>query len=429
MFERILEKVGLAKFVSARTFQSISTLMFGTVLSAVIPILASPVMTRIFSTADYGILGLYMGISGLLGVLAYAHYSQAILLAKEHEIARQALWLTLGFSMAVALVTLLVLILLLSFSSFISHSSLGGWYFFIPASVFLNGASASLMVWANRHQSYKALASNRILQAVITVVLQISIGLWINDESGLMVGLIAGQVLSVLLLLLSFKKIPQASVGKPSSQSFYGIARQYKSLLFYSTPSEFINNLINQTPIFLLQRFGGLSYVGSYNFTQRFLGLPQQFLSTAIVEVFKQKATHSYNESGNCELVFMKTLKTLTLLASVPFLVVVFFAPPLFAFVFGPEWREAGVFAQFLSVLFFFRFIVSPLTYVYIIAGKLREDFWLHILFLVVTTLAFFVGDLFLTEKKYLLLVYSLSYSSIYLIYFFRSYKFSKRKI
>lgn len=429
MLEKIFAKSGIGKLISVGTFKNISTLMVGTFLSAAIPILFSPIMTRIFTTADYGVLGLYMSVSGLLGVLAYAHYSQAIMLAKDHQDALQVLWFTLLFCVAVAALTLIVLLILFFFTPWIRNSAMGWWYFFIPVSVFLNGASASLMIWANRHQQYRMLAANRILQAALTVVVQITIGLLINDESGLMLGLLAGQLISVVLLLLSFRKRPDAALGRPDTDRFRSIAKQYKSLLFYSTPSEFINNLINQTPIFLLQKFGGLSYVGSYNFTQRFLGLPQQFLSTAIVEVFKQKASASYNTQGNCRDVFVKTFKMLTLLAIIPFSIIVLFAPPLFAFVFGEEWREAGVFAQFLSVLFFFRFIVSPLTFVYVIAGRLREDFWLHILFLVLTTLAFIVGDRFISDKTYLILVYSFSYTFVYLIYLVRSYQFSKGKL
>ena len=402
--------------------------MMGTLLSAAIPILFSPVMTRIFTKADYGILGLYMGVSGLLGVLAYAHYSQAIMLAKENNEARQVLWFTLVFCLAISLGTLLVLLIIFFFTGLLSNSAMGGWYFFIPLSVLLNGTSASLMVWANRHQQYKMLASNRIIQALLTVVLQIGIGILINDESGLMVGFIAGQLISVLLLVLSFSKRPLASLGAPQKSSFKEIAFRYKNLLFYSTPSEFINNLINQTPIFLLQKFGGLSYVGSYNFTQRFLGLPQLFLSSALVEVFKQKASIAFNGQGNCRMVFIKTFRALIVLAIIPFIMIILFAPPLFAFIFGEEWREAGVFAQFLSVLFFFRFIVSPLTFMYLLAGKMREDFWLHILFLVITTLSFYIGDFLLSDKQYLILVYSLAYSFVYIIYLFRSYKFSGGK-
>lgn len=424
--EKWFQKSGLYKIVSAKTFVSLSTLFTGTLLSTIIPILFAPVMTRIFTTSDYGVLGLYMSISGLIGVLAYVHYPQAIMLSKNDEEARQVMWFSISFSLIVALLSLAVIAVLFFVVNGVKQSPLRFWLLLIPLSVVLNGISSSVMVWANRHQQYKILASNRILQAILTVVIQISFGLLINNETGLIMGLLGGQAISAFLLWLRFKNNGQASLNLPQPHTFKNIAFQYRKLLFYSTPSEFINSLINQTPIFLLQKFGGIAYVGSYNFTQRLLGMPQLFLSSAIVEVFKQKASAAYNIKGNCHDIFVKTFKALGLMAIVPFTLIILFSPPVFAFVFGEEWRMAGEFARFLGVLFFFRFIVSPLTFVYVIAGKLKEDFWLHILFLLITTLSFYAGNLFIDEKKYLILVYAIAYASVYIIYFLRSYHFSK---
>ena len=423
---KILQKLGLDKFISAGTFKNISTLMTGTVISAIIPILTAPIMSRIFAASSYGVLGLYMSISGLIGVLAYTHYTQAIMLPKENADARQVVWFAMSFSTAVSLCAMLVFIVLYFFTNVISSSQIHLWYFFIPVSIFLNGVNAAILTWVNRIQSYKQLSYNRVIQALITVVVQITLGILIKNETGLMAGLLTGQLVSVVLLVWKFGNKLDSGIGLPQTAGFKKIAIQYKNLLFYSTPSEFINNLINQTPIFLLQKFGGISYVGYYNFTQRFLGLPQMFLSSAIVDVFKQKASYSYSHYGNCREIFLKTLKALTAIAIIPFIILVLFAPSIFEFVFGGEWRNAGIFAQFLGILFFFRFIVSPLSYVYIIAGRMKEDFILHILFLVLTTLAFFIGDFFFDDKKYLILTYSLTYSFVYIVYLLRSYKFSK---
>jgi hypothetical protein len=76
--------------------------------------------------------------------------------------------------------------------------------------------------------------------------------------------------------------------------------------------------------------------------------------------------------------------------------------------------------------MFFFRFIVSPLSYVYIIAGKQREDFVLHILFLCLTTASFYISNLLFENKNLMILFYACAYSLVYIVYLIRSYKFSK---
>lgn len=422
----VFEKLGLEKFISVKTAKNISTLMTGTVISAVIPVLTAPVMSRIFTADSYGILGLYMSISGLIGVIAYSHYPQAIMLPKENTEARQVVWFSGFFSAMISLITLIVLIILFFFTELISKSALQFWFFFIPVSILLNGVNAVLLIWANRNQKYRQLSYNKVIQAIITAVVQISLGIFIKNETGLFVGLLTGQVISVLILIISFGNENEFGIGRPEMHTFRKIATRYKQFLIYGTPSDLINNIINQTPIFLLQKFAGIRYVGYYNFSQRLLGLPQQFLSSAIVDIFKQKASYSYSHFGNCREAFVKAFKALTAIAIIPFVILLFFAPQIFTLIFGSQWYEAGIFAQFLGILFFFRFIISPLTYVYIITGRQKEDFLLHILFFVLTTLSFYVANHFFSDKKYLVLIYALAYSFVYLIYLVRSYKFSK---
>ena len=275
-------------------------------------------------------------------------------------------------------------------------------------------------------QEYKELARNRVIQALITVFVQISIGLLIKNETGLLVGFIVGQIVSVVLLLKMFIFRKEKSIAMPDTRQFVSISKEYKDLLFYSTPSYFINMLINQVPVFLLNKFGGVSLVGSYNFTQRILGLPQQFLSSALVQVFMQKASESYNQVGNAFSLFKKTAVSLSLIAILPFGILALFAPVLFEFFFGANWREAGVIAQYLCLSYFIGFIVSPLTYMYTIARKFKEDLILHLFFLAGIFGVFYIGNLYLDEKKYLIFTYSLCYSFFYLIYFVRSYQLSK---
>lgn len=403
--------------------------MTGTVVSVAIPIVTAPVSSRIFNAGHYGVLGAYMAVSSLISVLAYAHYQHGIMLEKEDDGARQMVWVTVAFSLMVSLLTGLVLLSLTLLTHVIQNSEVGWWFLFLPVSALCNGITSCLLLWANRIKQYKQLAANRVIQSISTVVIQIGLGLLIPNETGLMVGFIAGQALSAALLVWKFYIKKEFSIGLPQFSRFREYVIKYKGLLFYSAPSEFINTFVNQSPVLLLQQFAGISAVGYFNFSQRLLGLPQTVLSSAIVEVFRQKAAAEYSASGNCRPLFLKTVKALVLISIVPFLILFLFAPQIFAFVFGENWREAGVISQYLGVLFFFRFIVSPLTYVYTIAGRYREDLIMHILMLLVIFGSFYTGASLLGSDHQLILSYSLCYSFFYLIYFFRSYQLTVRQI
>ena len=55
------------------------------------------------------------------------------------------------------------------------------------------------------------------------------------------------------------------------------------------------------------------------------------------------------------------------------FLIIIIFAPEIFAIFFGKSWREAGVYAQILSPWIFLNFIVSPISQIPIIVHKQRS--------------------------------------------------------
>ena len=153
------------------------------------------------------------------------------------------------------------------------------------------------------------------------------------------------------------------------------------------------------------------------------LGLPIQLISSSISSIFREKAIKDYFEFGNCLHIFRKTAFSLILFSLIPLTIVLLFGPFLFSFVFGSKWHDAGVFAQILSPMYFFNFIVSPLTYTYYIAQKQKEDLVLHILFLISAGIVFYLGkDISISQ---LLINYSILFCILYLVYFFRSLKFA----
>ena len=126
--------------------------------------------------------------------------------------------------------------------------------------------------------------------------------------------------------------------------------------------------------------------------------------------------------SGNCEEAFRSTFKALVILGSGPVLCIFVFAPDLCARIFGEPWREAGEFARILAPLYFFNFVASPLSYVFFVAGKQRLELnWQIALF--ATTFAVFLSP---TSLKQTLINYTISYSALYVLYLYLSYRSAK---
>jgi hypothetical protein len=130
----------------------------------------------------------------------------------------------------------------------------------------------------------------------------------------------------------------------------------------------------------------------------------------------------------NLETIFIKTFKALLVSSILPFAILIIFGADIFALAFGEKWRGAGEYSQILGVMFFFRFTVSPLTYVFYVANKQRLDFYLHLLFIIVGFLSLYLGIKIFENINLSLWLFSISYSIIYIIYFVFSYNYCLKK-
>lgn len=407
--------------------RNVVTLVTGTAAAQFITIFSAPVLTRIYLPEEYGILGIFMSVAALTGILATLQYNQAIILPKEDEKANNLVYLCMFLTIGMTILSTIVMFLLnMAIANFLKAPEAAQWLLLVPISVFFGGITAAFNVWNNRHKRYKRLSISRVILTVVTVTTSITIGLNFEGPMGLIIGYQAGQG-ACLTFLVTSTLLKDKTLFSPFSGTIIRTQLQrYRNFPTFTLPSEFINRLTTQMPVYILSIFSGTAAIGLFNMCNRILALPISFIATAVAEVFKQKASEDYANLGNCQDIYLKTLKNLVAISILPFLVLILLAPTLFAFAFGEPWREAGVFAQLLGVMFFFKFIVSPLSYVYYIAGKQKEDFLLHLWILVSTMGAFWIGY-YIFESTYIsLLLYGLNYAAIYILYLIRSYQFAK---
>jgi len=128
-------------------------------------------------------------------------------------------------------------------------------------------------------------------------------------------------------LALTFRIVQKKGIGIKDLwklNDLDGVKKQFANFPRYSLPTNFINNFTNQIPVFMITAFAGQSFTGLFNMCNRLLSVPQIFLSSAVGDVFKQRATHDFNHLGSFRMIFLKTAKTLIAFSLFPFLVLLF---------------------------------------------------------------------------------------------------------
>jgi len=118
--------------------RNVLTLMTGTTIAQAIPIAISPILTRIYTPEDFGVVGLFGAISGIFGAIATGKYELAIMLPRKDEDAINIFALGFIITATLTFVSLLIVSFLAdSLAILLNNKEIEFWLYFIPISVFL----------------------------------------------------------------------------------------------------------------------------------------------------------------------------------------------------------------------------------------------------------------------------------------------------
>lgn len=419
----------MKRFIPKSEFgRNVITLMTGTSIAQAIPMAIAPILTRLYTPKDFGVFALYSAIVMISGTIATGRYELAITLPVEDEDAAHLVTLSLLISLSVSILLLIIVILFNNpLSVILGNPEIKPWLYLAPVSVFLTGAYQSLNYWLNRHKRFKGLAFTRIVQSSVSSAGQIGIGASISGSSGLILGSIFGQLASVISFIVSTKTGLAVSMKSSSMAGVRKQAKRYKRFPMLQAPATLIEASSAQLPVMFLGIFFNSAIVGFFSLSQRVVKMPMNIVGSSIGDVFRQRASRDYNEHGDSRAIFIATLKKLLLISTPFFLVFIFLAPDLFSFVFGENWRLAGEYAQIMTPLFWFSFVVSPLSVMFIIAEKQNLDLLIQMLLVCSSISALAAGHYFFSSPKFSIAAFTLVYTVKYIMELYLSYKFCKK--
>jgi O-antigen/teichoic acid export membrane protein len=401
--------------------RNVLTLMTGTTIAQAIPIAISPILTRIYTPEDFGILALFVAITSIFGSISNGRYELVIMLPKKDEDAINIM--ALGFIITVAL-SLILLVIVLFFHQYIvellNNKDISLWLYFIPFSVFLMGCFNLLNYFNNRKKFYKDLAEVTIYKSIGMAIVQLSLGFLKLGVLGLISGQIVSQIISNTKLFFNIKRLNLFS--KISKAKIIVLAKRYKDFPKFSMLAVLANSLSQNLTNILISLLYDIKTLGFYSLAQRLLGMPSSLIGSSIGQVFFQEAIKERQETGKAIKTFNSTVKKLLLIAIPSFGILFFIVEDLFTFAFGKEWGIAGRYAQILIPLFFIRFIVSTVSTLNSIFEKNKNGLYIQLILLSTILILFLVIKYielnFLTFLNILVIILSIEFIGLFIYLF-----------
>ena len=411
--------INFLKFKSGFS-KNVLTLMTGATIAQAIPIAISPILTRLYTPSDFGVLSLFLAISSILAVIATLRYELAIVQPQADEDAAAIVVLSASIAIIISLITFIFIYLSNStLKSLISNPEIEPWLYLIPLSVLLTGLYQSLNYWHSRKKLFKQIAKSKVHQGIGSGIIQASSGFAQVGSKALIWGYLLGQIIALVTLLIKFLKSDVKIVKQVSYRSVRANATLYKDLPLYSTFGALADKLSVQMPILIISKFFDLIQTGIFSLTFRVLSFPMSLMSNALYQVLFQKVSVMYYESpGKIKILILK-ISFLLFLIMIPFVGIIWlYGEDIFIIIFGNPWRQSGEMAAILSLAIAIRFIVSPLTAVLALGHNIKMGVLWQITYLVTVTITLiYFSSYDINTLLYAFVIHDLVLYTIYFIF------------
>lgn len=359
-------------------WRNVGMLTGGTVIAQAIMVFALPILTRLFSPDDFNLLAVYASTLGLLTVASCLRFNIAIPLPQDDRTAMDLLLLSLLAGGLFALLAAVPAILMPeNFAEMLGQKHLQPYLWLLPIGVLFAAAYDALQYWASRKKRYASVAQTRMTRAIGGVGTQIGMGTFVAGPSGLLIGHMLLSGIGFVGLSRSLLKNDKKMLQETQIASLRVTAVKYRQFPVYSVPEALFNTAGTEISILVIAAAAAGPEAGFLMLAMRVIGIPMNFVGTSVAQVWMTDAPEKMR-AGKLADFTKNTMISLARAGSIPLIAIGATAPFLFPLIFGSEWGRAGEILAWLTPMFILQFIVSPVSSVPHIMGKVDWAMWLQ---------------------------------------------------
>lgn len=415
-------------------FRHAFVMLSGSVVAQAVPLLVMPILTRLYTPADFGVYSSLVAIAGIVSIVSCLRFDLAIVLPQENrDAANLAMLATFA---ALVLNVVLVLVLSFWFNSLAIHlpmlKTLGGWAYVAPLLALLIALQQILSFFANREKLYRLIAISNITLQITAAILAISIGYFFagHQINGLSLARVAGVLVAVFFLYTLLRRVWSGYRPLVSRAGMQEALVRYRQFPLFNVPYSLTGVFSREFIVLVLTSFGLLQVAGHYGLARTILNAPINFMTAALSQVFYREAAENLHTSAFRSM----TLKLMFVLAAglAPLFAIGFlWSEEIFTILFGRGWYEAGRFAALLMPLAMLSLFTSWPERIFEVCQKQKLALFIQLTFDSVSIAA--VIWLLRINKPALFVVsvyvvVQLVYQLVYLYYVFRLAELGTKK-
>lgn len=396
--------------------RNLVTLVSGAALAQAIPILASPVLARLYDPSAFGVLGVFVACISVIANIVNGRYELAIGLQVERSDAMDVSRLATAVALAAAALVLIGSVVAFLVMETVRPEFQSEWLLLLPAMAVLLGFHNVLTYNVLRTAQFSLIAKTNVIRSAAAVAVQVAAAYAGLLAMGLVLGSVIGLISCVYALGSSASIRLSELLSRPTPE-MKTLARKYSGYPLHSMPAALANGLSQHSIAFLVPYFFGLHVLGLFVLMQRIVDVPLALIGNSSRQVFYQRAADEFQSTGSCVGSFRLAFIRLFVIAVPIFSFAYAVSPWAFEVAFGADWSKAGEYARIVIPLAAIRFVVAPLTVANQVIQSTRTPLFFHLVLLLSTVMIFYIFGQAMEFADILSLIVQL-HCLVYVIFF-----------
>lgn len=334
--------------------------------------LSMPVLSRLYSPADFSTLAAFSSMLAIIGVAAGLRFDVAVPIPDNDDDSVNLLGLALLCAAAIAIILAIPVALMPEkIGVWVSQPRLVPMMWMLPVGTFLVVGYSALQGWFVRRNAFSLIARSRIAQSATSSGTQLGAGMLGWSPFGLLFGNMLNSGAACITLGIRWFRQERTVLSLLSISGMRRVAREYHRFPKYSTFEAVCNSAAIQLPIIIIAAVAVGPEAGYLSMAMYAMQAPMSLIGTAVGQVYLSRAPDEFRQ-GRLSDFTAEIIGGLLKAGVGPLLFAGIVSPIAFAFVFGEEWRRAGNLVSWMTPWFIMQFIAVPISMSLHVTGRQR---------------------------------------------------------
>jgi O-antigen/teichoic acid export membrane protein len=361
----------LQRLRSSPFFGSITRLGTGTVIGQALVVAATPLITRIYSPTDMGLMSIVVGFMNIAGIISTLRFELAIVSARDQAEALALLRISLMFVAFTAVIQGGALVLLIALN-LLSYGTLTMWC--VPLVVLAlvgSGTFLTLRYYFVWRGDFSGIARGLVSQGVGRACFPPLLGVLGTGWLGLITGEAFARALGIAGLMRRLREDLRTTERTALHAPLWPTMKAYRQFPAIVLPSSILDAASSALPFPIVAALFGTRAAGLFFLAYQLSGLPGTLISASVADVFHNQFADAYrSDIRRVPALLRHGFSMLALVGIAVYLPTAVLSPFVLGPVLGGDWSDIGLLVAVMTPLAFASLVVGPASRLIIVVNR-----------------------------------------------------------